>query len=199
MVEADYNHGDYVGRLTRVARVSHSERFVTVSGKSDCVEAARQELVRMGGSLVQVMGSDVTAEFGSQLRTRFLGGMFVRDTSLPLRARVEVSNDAQRCQVSIIAEEALGIGSLVGMADKYRSRCSNVALHLRQLLEDRLVPSSAIASCHVAGPGVHPEADILVSQLERLAELHRTGVLEDAELQKAKEGLLRGHGSGSAS
>ncbi len=71
-----------------MARVEHTEKFLTRSGAKGCTDTARKELVRLGGTLERGGASEVLAKLGSNARRRLLGGMFVAESTLPVRARV---------------------------------------------------------------------------------------------------------------
>ncbi len=105
-----------------MARISHSEHLVTASGRGQCLESTKRDLLRTGGAIEQETDSRVVARSGSPAGTRLLGDVFLSESTLPKLVQIDVGADPAAGRVSITAEEALGFGILVGITDKYRAR-----------------------------------------------------------------------------
>ncbi|MCP4134769.1 MAG: hypothetical protein GY754_27590 [bacterium] len=72
---------------------------------------------------------------GSQLRTRLLGGIFINVKYLPKRVQVSYAKNGEGAEIDILIEEAMGIGSLIGMKDKYSDYFSLLRFEMKKETE----------------------------------------------------------------
>ena len=70
---------------------------------------------------------------GSQAKMRLLGGAFIKDTDLPIKAEImmDTSNPGS---IAILVSEHMVVGLTVGMGDKFQRACTSFAKDLVDLL-----------------------------------------------------------------
>jgi hypothetical protein len=87
----------------------------------------------------------LSAEQGSQVWTRLLGGWFVRPATLPKEARVTFTETAKGIRVRAIIEEAMGFGLMDPiLAKKYEQFFEDWMSALEEVLaEDGTAPQKA--------------------------------------------------------
>ena len=71
---------------------------------------------------------------GSQIKTRLLGGMFVKPEVLPKKAIIQLSQTANGVQLDVKIEESMGFGSIMGMKQRYQDYFSYWMAALKQIL-----------------------------------------------------------------
>ena len=70
---------------------------------------------------------------GSQAKMRLLGGSFIKDTDLPVKAEITI-NPTNPNEVSVTVSEHMVVGLTVGMGDKYQRACTSFAKEIIDLL-----------------------------------------------------------------
>lgn len=87
-----------------------------------------EQLVIDAGGRSSATSEGLSAKFGSQIVMRFLGGWFVSNSKLPIRADVRVTASADgSSDVVVDVRDSMGIGSKWRMEEKYQSAVNDVA------------------------------------------------------------------------
>ena len=106
------------------------------------LEQAKQAVVgyvlHAGGKISSDAGSAIVGEFGSQLKTRLLGGAFIGRESLPREVVVSFETLDGQTVVTVTARDAVGFGSRLGMADKLQLALYESAQAIKSLFPDAL-------------------------------------------------------------
>jgi len=78
----------------------------------------------------------IVATIGSGAKTRFFGGMFVSEQTLPMKVMVLMNQVAEGTEVEATIQDNLGFGSRMGMERKYRDYIGHLLDDLENLLQD---------------------------------------------------------------
>ena len=78
----------------------------------------------------------IAATMGSGAKTRFFGGMFVSERTLPVKIVVLMNQVAEGTEVQATIQDNLGFGSRIGMERKYRDYIVDLLDDLEDLLQD---------------------------------------------------------------
>jgi hypothetical protein len=108
-----------------------SDRRKWKIGKSpeEILKIVTEFLVRKKAKLIEANPSRIEATMGSGLKTRFFGGMFVSEQTLPVKATLSMKKVAKETEVDATIEDNMGFGSRMGMERKYRD-------YIEDLLDD---------------------------------------------------------------
>ena len=91
---------------------------------------ARSQLLMIVGNLGAKLSKDSANEIilkrGSQAKTRFLGGAFLKDSDLPIIASVRFPPEDPN-RVHVVVSEHLVVGTTLGMRDKFQRSCTDFA------------------------------------------------------------------------
>jgi Short C-terminal domain len=80
---------------------------------------------------------------------------------------------------------------LAGLTPEVVRAATDTLSALRKLRRSGALEQALVDGMGTVGPDTTPSADDVVSRLERLDALHRSGALDDAEYQAAKQALLK--------
>lgn len=124
-----------------MSQVSQQLRFVSSKPTHEIIELAAEILSKHGGKLSRQPNSvftDLATDFGSQLKLRLLGGMFLSNEALPTRVAIEVQDGSENRRVFVTAEDRIGFGTTAGLGDRYKAWCGQLAERVRDDLQYRL-------------------------------------------------------------
>ena len=107
--------------------VSETQEWDTHRSPDDAIEAVAQHISeRLGGRVVRLESGYVEGRCGAWLKTRFLGGMAVSDSDLPLRLAVWAKNGDQGTRLRVEVADGVGFGARLGMEAKLAKRIEAV-------------------------------------------------------------------------
>jgi hypothetical protein len=117
--------------------VYHQESVRLTATAADCVEAARQALVQIGGA-PWVDSQRVSANLGSWLKTRGPQLMFCPLSWLPIQVIVNVLEAGGQRQIVVNVGDRLPIAPIILGRGRYTKRCYQVAVAVRDDISGRL-------------------------------------------------------------
>lgn len=98
---------------------------------------ARAKIVSKAAFLKAKVESDSEAllvlKRGSQTKMRLLGGSFIKDIDLPVKAEIS-PNPTNPSELTVTVSEHIVVGLTLGMRDKYQRACTNFAKEIVDLL-----------------------------------------------------------------
>lgn len=104
-----------VHELVHIEDMAAARDLIVVALKSDSCKVKVENNNRL------------TAKRGSQIKMRALGGAFVNLKVLPVRLEVDFVEIENQGQVEIFASSDFGLGSMLGMEEKYRAAVLDLA------------------------------------------------------------------------
>jgi len=105
----------------------------------ECLQAVRDCFLAIGcqpGAGANDMA--ISGKMGRGWAIRLVGGLIAPATWFPIRLTVSLHEKDGRREIAVHVEENFGIGSLIGIEEKARSRCDAVGQDLVRLLKHRL-------------------------------------------------------------
>ena len=120
-----------------MSRFSHQEQTTTSASVAECVEAGRRALADLGAG-PRVEGTDLVGHLGSQVKMRLFGGILGSRDWYPVRIEVRIVDAGSERTILVDTAENVGIGWLVGMEDRLRTRCQRVSMQVLEGVEKRL-------------------------------------------------------------
>jgi hypothetical protein len=92
----------------------------TIRAALDAQKLVESVLLRRGWKILGSARGDILASIGSSFKVRMLGLPIAGDSSYKRTMRISFEESERGCQVKIRVEDAMGIGSRAGIADRVR-------------------------------------------------------------------------------
>jgi hypothetical protein len=103
-----------------MAPITRAVTFGSSRRPAEVFEAAKSWLASRASTSIAVTAPDrVEIKSGSQAKMRAIGGAFIAATSLPARTIVEARLGTGGTEVTVTAQDAVGLGLKTGMKRKY--------------------------------------------------------------------------------
>ncbi len=161
-------------------------------GASEAIRVVLAAGVSMGLRVADQSDRRLLFKAGSQTALRLKGGWLSSLKDFPVQVEISVVSVSENaCEIVIDARESLGLGSKVGMKNKYQQAISKWITEFRQLF----APHAYVPTREQQGDVLEKETtsgseSSLSFELQRLIELHQNGHLSDDEFSSAKSKIL---------
>jgi hypothetical protein len=120
-----------------MSRFSHQEQTTTSASAAECFEAGRRALADLGAR-PRVEGTNLVGHLGSHAKMRLFGGILGSRDWYPVRIEVRIVDAGSERTIVVDTAENVGMGWLVGMEDRLRTRCQRVSMQVLEGVEKRL-------------------------------------------------------------
>ena len=122
-----------------MARFGYANSFSSNRSVSECLQVARDVLASAGCKNVDGQGgAEITGTAGMGWAIRLVGGLMAPATWFPVKLSVSIVDAGDRREINVRADENFGVGSLLGVEQKMRSRCDELGNQINSLLVTRL-------------------------------------------------------------
>ena len=123
-----------------MSRFGYADFFSSDRSARECLQAARDSLSSIGCQpRADQGGMEISAKTGMGWAIRLIGGLIAPATWFPVRLSVGSRDSGDRREIAVRADENFGVGSLLGVEKKMRTRCDDLGNQISQLLRTRLV------------------------------------------------------------
>ena len=119
-----------------MARYDYRRSITVTNTTKECFAAAEKAIRLCGGIIIESLPTDkneavkLTCSVGKGWALRMLGAFLSPRNWIPVRLTVLVVDTDTSREVTTIAEEDFGFGSLVGVEKKFRARCEELEKQL---------------------------------------------------------------------
>ena len=125
-----------MGGIIIMARFDYRHTIVVENTKKECLAATERALRLCGGINIESLPTDsddaakLTCGVGKGWALRLLGVPLSPRNWIPVRLTVLISDKGASRELTTIAEDDFGFGSLVGVEKKFRARCEELEKQL---------------------------------------------------------------------
>ena len=123
-----------------MSRFGYADSFSSEKSARDCLQAAQDSLSSIGCQpRASQGGMEITGKMGMGWAIRLVGGLLAPATWFPISLAVGIRDAGERREITVRADENFGVGSLLGVDQKMRTRCDELGNQISHLLRTRLV------------------------------------------------------------
>lgn len=122
-----------------MSRFGYSNTLSSKSSFQECVKSAHDVLSSLGCRPSHSQdGTELTGKVGMGWVIRIIGGLIAPAKWFPVKLSVRICEETDGRLVAICADENFGLGSLLGVEKKMRTRCDEIGEQIFQLLKTHL-------------------------------------------------------------